>query len=176
MRQHYTPYTMLQKQQWKALRERTAKGMSLQQAADEVGVTLKDARRLVSRSYPAPEEMRERRKDYIVKVMTGPNKHRYTPFVIASFFMIDEQLVVQMINELRRDGMLPKGAPDDEMERWKIISTLQRQYSNVYRAATVGKLRSVGDKLMVQGKGWITWEQAAELAEKVAARLNRKTG
>lgn len=167
MRQHFTPYTASEKKQWRQLKTLIDEhGMTRSQAGAHLGIPSIKVGHLMGRSYPTPLEMRDRRKNYIVKAMTDPKrKQRTSAYLISQFFMIDETFVEQMIQELRNEGRLPRGDTNDTLERTAIIRALQKRHSNVYRAETVGKGVTIGDKLYVAGKGWMTWVDAAALAD-----------
>jgi hypothetical protein len=167
VRQHFTPYTAAEKRQWQELKKlMDDHGMTRSQAGAHLCIPAITVGRIMGRSYPSPLEMRERRKNYIIRAMTDPKrKQRTSPYLISQFFMIDETFVEQMIQELRNEGRLPRGDTNDAIERTAIIRMLQKHHSNVYRAATVGKEKTVGDKLYVAGKGWMAWPDAAALAD-----------
>lgn len=170
MRQHYIPYTQDDRIKARELRALIKiEGLTRHEAAARVGVHTSHANYLLSRSFPSPAEMKDRRKDHIVKVLTDKKKNLIAkdPRSLAAWFKVDESFVEQMIVELRDEGRLPKITVDqDTIYQNRIIKCLQKHYPNVYRAHITGQRLKVGDKLMVAGKGWLNWEEAEILANK----------
>lgn len=137
------------------------RGYSLPEAASTIGISNNKARWLISMGLIRPSELKARRKEYIVKRMTSRYAFRHTPHVISRYFNVDESYVRQLIKELRNEGRLPPVDSEDEDRQDEILTALRRRFANVYRARVVGRK---DNKVYVDGKGWLDWTQAENLA------------
>lgn len=149
---------------YRTLKFYTTEGMTVSEAAFEVGISYQKAGFMLARGQITAAQLRERRKDYIVKVLTNKRTaHRHTPHVISCYFKVDESYICQLIKELRTEGRLPPATEKDVEWQDELLRLLRRKYPNVFRAKTVGKHREVGDKVFVAGRGWLTWREAHAL-------------
>lgn len=138
-------------------------GLTRFEAATALGITPQRAWFLLRRGFPSPAEMRDRRKNHIVAVLSNPRTaRRNTPHVISRLMGIDETFVEQLILELRSEGRLPPAGCDDELERKRIIKSLQKFFPNVYSSKIVGRKP---DQLYIAGKGWVDWSKAEAMAK-----------
>lgn len=165
MRHWYLAMTQEDLELYKTLKFYTTEGMTTAEAAGELGITHQKAGFLLARGRTTAKELRERRKEYIVRVLSNKRTaHRHTPHVISCYFKVDESYIVQLIAELRAEGALPPAKEGDREWQEELLKHLRRRFSAVYRADTVGKKKEHGDKLYVAGKGWLTWQEAKLLA------------
>lgn len=150
-------------------------GYSLAQAAYYADVSLQYAQTLLARAKTTRAELKERRKDYIVKHMSDKTSvHRNSTHVIACYFMADEAYVIQLVKELRAEGRLPPAGDDSKDWQEDILKILRSRYPNVFRSETVGKQLKYPNMIYVAGKDWMTWDQAKALSEEVLAKKKSK--
>lgn len=168
MRQWYLALSQSEHAMVRAIKRMMADGYEIGQAAFYSAISVQRATQLLARAKVKPSELRERRKDYIVRKLTSSVSHRHTPYVIACYFGVEEPYVLSLIRELREEGRLPPATHGDKVWQEDILKVLRCEYPNVFRAATVGKKKLVGDKVYVAGKGWLTWKEAEELAKSLA--------
>lgn len=163
MRHHYLALTKEDLDTYKTLRFYTCEGMTVGEAAHELGISHQKAGFILARGRMTTADLRERRKVYIVKVLTNRRTaHRHTPHVIGAYFKVDESYVSQLIRELRNESRLPPVQEGDKEWQDDLLKMLRRKFPNVFKAETVGKKKEHGDKLYVAGKGWVTWTEAKD--------------
>lgn len=149
---------------YRTLRFYVTEGMSPSEAAADLGISYQRASFILARGKTTPSELRERRKQYIVKAVTNRRTgHRHTPHVIGCYFKVDESYVVQLMRELRSEGRLPPLTEKDKEWQDDLLLELRKRYPMVCRAETVGKKKDVGDKVFVSGRGFLTWAECKRL-------------
>lgn len=155
---------------FRELRQLTVAGdMQVGAAALELGLTVQRATFILRRGKVTPTVLKARRKAYIVDKMTDKKSgHRHTPHVISRYFKVEESYIRLLIKELREEGRLPPLKDSDKEWQDDLVLRLQRRYRRVYRPAILPKAerKRIGDKVYVDSKGWITWDQARALLEK----------
>lgn len=149
----------------RALRFYTNEGVSVTEAAEDLGVPYQRAHILMSRAKTTAADLRERRKEYIVSRMADKRTaHRHTAHVIGCYFKVEESYIEQLMKELRAEGRLPSLTEKDREWQDDILKMLRRRFPMVVRAETVGKKKEQGDKVFISGRGWLSWPECRALA------------
>ena len=166
MRHLYLAMSKQEEELHRRLRSYLRDGYKVGEAAPLLGMSTQRANHLLSKGKVTRDDLKQRRKDYIVHCSKTKYHFRHTPHVIACYFSVEESYVLQLIEELRAEGRLPLAPKGGREWQSKIISILQRHYRNVYPSWVIEKERELGDVLYVDGKGWLAWGTAEELARK----------
>lgn len=150
---------------YRTIRFYVTEGMTVTEAAEEIGVTYQKANFLITRGKVTAAILRERRKSYIEKrLMDKRTAYRHTPHVIACYFKVDESYIDQLVRELRAEGRLPPLTEKDKEWQDDLLQMLRRRFSMVCRAETINKQDKHPGQIYVAGKGFLDWQGVANLA------------